>query len=815
MAKRQIRNAFWTAPGEACFFLAKDWELPEAPDVCLDADELYMHKLRPMEKEYLGRYTGYYGHEDFIVFCLDPAQHPQIDFTKTTIRVAGTFNHWGKNALWDEWVLEAPENDAGTLWTCKVHRDRVIHQHKTTFKFVTEDDVWINPMHCAPNINYDKAGNSNYILHHHQSKNYAFQFEVTGGRGINTKTSLVLETNGHIERTLLVPGLSFFELKTELPLGAIISDNKTIFRLFAPRATKVYVDYFKEMERPDLTKTVELLFLEDEHTWETTISQNLEGFYYYFRVDGVNDNHSTRFNPDMKILDPYALATVNAEGPGIVINAKKLPKPNKGEGEFKTPFWQNLIIVEGHIRDLTTFAPVDLPEVERRGFIGLAKWINNGGCYLKKLGANTLELQPIQQSDSKLPEEYHWGYMTTNYFSPCSHYASKPEKASQIQEFHTLIETCHKNGLAVILDVVYNHVGEPAFLQYIDKQYYLYTDKKGKLINWSGCGNTVRANAAMAKRLIIDSLLHLVKTFNVDGFRFDLAELLGVEILKAVELELKKVKPDLILVAEPWSFRGGMIRDLKYTGFAFWNDGFRDFMASYVKGKGDASGLYYYMKGSLDYQSSWPAQSINYVESHDDRCWIDKITENQDHNGYNPTINDIHRTHLMLGILMCSIGTPLLSAGQDFLRSKGGRNNTYQRGDLNIVDYQRINHYGLSHYYFQQWIRFRNSHWGDLLKLWENPSPGYIRLYEAPKHSSAAALLFNADFSQGGRQLLFAVNPHTERSAIPIYDLANEGWHQLANQNNFNFEGIFDGRLNLYDWNIYLEPLNLGLWVRG
>ena len=144
----------------------------------------------------------------------------------------------------------------------------------------------------------------------------------------------------------------------------------------------------------------------------------------------------------------------------------------------------------------------------------------------------------------------------------------------------------HGRGMAVILDVVYNHVGEPAHLMEIDKLYYFEQDAEGNLANWSGCGNDLRAGAAMSKRLIIDSCAHMIEAYGVDGFRFDLAELLGVDVLKDVEKALKRVKPNVILIAEPWSFRGHIAGALRDTGFASWNDGFRNFVRDYVHGRG-------------------------------------------------------------------------------------------------------------------------------------------------------------------------------------------------------------------------------------
>jgi pullulanase/glycogen debranching enzyme len=430
------------------------------------------------------------------------------------------------------------------------------------------------------------------------------------------------------------------------------------------------------------------------------------------------------------------------------------------------------------------------------------------------LGANALELLPIHQFDSSRREDYHWGYMTTNYFSPCAHYAEAPERASQIEEFRGLVDECHRRGLAVIIDVVYNHVGVPPFLLYLDKEYFFHVRPDGSMANWSGCGNTLRAESAMVRRLIIESLVHLIQTYGVDGFRFDLAELLTVETLGEIEAALKAVKDSVVLIAEPWSFRGTITGRLHSLGMSFWNDGYRDFIADYVCGRGNADGLRYYMKGSLDNISSFPAQSVNYLSSHDDRCWIDRITENEEHDGSLPTRNDVRRTHLMCAILMGSIGIPMLAAGTDFLQSKNGVNNSHQNGAVSALVYERIGRFEATHDYFRQWIRFRLSPWGELLRLFHPPSDGYLRLFTVDDQSSAA-LLFNADQSQGPRQILFAINPHSEEVMFQVDGLPIGRWREIADRDSLDLDGIASDRFADRDQQIEMGPMDCGVWIRG
>ena len=345
----------------------------------------------------------------------------------------------------------------------------------------------------------------------------------------------------------------------------------------------------------------------------------------------------------------------------------------------------------------------------------------------------------------------------------------------------------------------------------IDKLYYFEEDPNGNLANWSGCGNDLRAGAAMSLRLIIDSCTHLIETYGVDGFRFDLAELLGIDVLKQVEAALKRVKTNVILIAEPWSFRGHIAGALRDTGWASWNDGYRNFLRDYVHGAAPAERLEYFLRGSPWYFAKWPAQTVNYTESHDDRTWIDQITENPGFNGSNPTLNDVRRTHLMAAILFMSVGIPMLAEGQDFLRSKGGLGNTYLRGDVNALDYRRMYRYLGTHAYFADWISFRKGARGRLLRHFTRPSEGFFQFYNGS--GSALAVLVNADLSKGQDRLLFAVNPTQSDVTISIGAVASSGgWRQLADHARFLNSGSRAAVVNV-EPDLLVPALGCGLWI--
>ncbi len=653
------------------------------------------------------------------------------------------------------------------------------------------------------------GGIGNFRIHPHQTGRHIFRFSRSQLEGFDGGGGVLWKEDEYEEAAGLAQGDYFLKAGTGLALGAIVEKNRTFFRLFAPRATGAAVSIYKDLQNTKRSKVLDMERV-DATTWEAVFDLNLHGYYYHFNLEDSHNQEHTGIVPGHNILDPYAMATAGPGGPGIVWDRSLIEKPAKN---FVPPEREDLVIMEAHVRDLTARAPIDLDERERLGFSGLRKWIESEEFYAASLGVNALELQPVQQNDEGEEAIYQWGYMPVNYFSPHAGYASFPDRGSQIREFQDLVAACHDRGLAVILDVVYNHTGEPNHLGRIDKGYFFELDKNGDFFNWSGTGNTLRGDSPMARRLIIESLIHLLEIYNIDGFRFDLAELIGVETLREIEKALKKACPPVILIAEPWSFRGHIAKNLKVTGYSSWNDGFRIFMRQYLRGCGDLEGIQFYLAGSPGHLTSFPAQTVNYVESHDDRCWLDDITENPGHNGSDPTFMDRRRTHLMVAILMSSLGIPMIAAGQDMLRSKGGAHNTYLRGDLNALDYGRMLRFPGTHEYFRNWIRFRLSAKGRAFRLSSHPGKEYLRFFHTAG-SSAVAALYNADGSVGQERILFAVNPHNEDVAIKLNEIALKNWKQVADYERLAETGLDTALLRCEGEILHLPGMSCGLWLK-
>jgi pullulanase/glycogen debranching enzyme len=815
MSPPKIKRAWLESTSAGIVEFEQDWNGGPIPALRLDSDQTVFTSLSPAPPLVVGGSWGYVlRRPNRLSFVLPLGQGGEIDPKRDRVYVAGDFNGWGRALGRPEWEMKPAEIGGGSAYVWSGSAEKILWPDRQRFKFVTGENLWLGLPDDAPNALRDEGGNVNRYIDHFRTGRHLWRFSLGAPLDLAEPHFVAADPAG--PPVALMPGPFFFELGTQLPLGALVNGGETVFRLFAPRARSVTLHICDDLAKSGEARRFELVRRKDADgaagVWELVLDQNMHCWYYWYTVDGVGDGPG-RFDPSARVLDPYAQAAVDREGPGIVLEREWIGRADRS---FRTPAWQDLVIAEAHIRDLTAKAPGGIAADRARGFSGLRDWVENPNFYLHRLGVNCVELQPVQEFDNATPGEYHWGYMTNNYFAPESSYALDPARASGVRELQALVAAFHRRGIAVLLDVVYNHVGVPAHLMAIDRLYYFQQDAEGNLANWSGCGNDLRAGAAMAKRLIIDSCAHMIEAYGVDGFRFDLAELLGVDVLRDVEKALKRLKPNVILIAEPWSFRGHIAGALRDTGFASWNDGFRDFVRDYVMNRGAGDRLEYFLRGSPWYFAKWPAQTVNYTESHDDRTWIDMITERPGGNGNAPTPDDRVRTHLMAAILFMSIGIPMLAAGQDFLRSKGGVANTYLRGDLNALDYGRIRRYPGTHAYFKDWIAFRRGPSGRLLRQYSRPSEGFFEFSRpAGGASPALAALYNADSSQGSTRLLFAVNPSAEDASLPLPGVSApaSGWRQVADHERFYDAIGGPATLGADDGEILLPPMACGLWL--
>jgi len=504
----------------------RDWTERARPRISLGEQCPAPGGLAPAPGLAAGRAFGYFlNPEGQIAFVL-PLEHGcPIDPARDTVYLAGDFNDWQVAVGKEEWLMHPAVLDGERVLMWTGDPALFLTAGGQRFKFVTGEHQWLLPPGDAPNVVRDDKGNINRVLDPSRTGWHLWRFtlavplDLAEPRTVAWAEPPAGTRAAHAAGVPLVPGNFFYELKSDLPLGALVRGKETVFRLFAPRARSVTLFLRHELAEQDEAQQFPLARRADADgaagVWEIALDRGLHGWFYWYAVDGVREG-AGRFDPTMRVLDPYALATVRRSGPGIVLDPAWVGRADRG---FKTPAWHDLIIVEAHVRDLAAHAPVKATPQERRGFTGLQKWVESPEFYLHHLGVNCVELQPVQEFDDVTVDEYHWGYMTNNYFAPESSYALAPETASGVRELQSLVAAFHERGIAVVLDVVYNHVGVPFHLMFIDRLYYFEQDGDGKLANWSGCGNDLRAGSAMAKRLIIDSCLHLIEAYGVDGFR--------------------------------------------------------------------------------------------------------------------------------------------------------------------------------------------------------------------------------------------------------------------------------------------------------
>ncbi|MDR3317543.1 MAG: hypothetical protein LBS71_01915 [Puniceicoccales bacterium] len=729
--------------------------------------------------------SGFFEENEGIVFALSKDIIPSHIAEEENFYLAGDINQWLSNGHDEKWRLKHIIIQEKLYFILKILKSELPECFQ--FKFVTGNWEWLPLPDYSRNSVIARPGIANLEYRASKTGQHILQFTLENDCFDLRNSSEMIYKN---EKIKIDDSRLLFSKYSDEKLGAWIEKNKTFFALFAPRALFVEVCWKKNLNESFRCFP---MIRSQNGIWQITVEENLKEQYYMFRLKNKINNDEVC----TEVLDPYAKTTINSQGPGIIVEEKFI------KHHFNPPAQEKLIIYECHVRDLIANFSNITPQ-EKLEFNGLKKFIESN--YLQDLGINAIELQPIQEFDNEKKEDYHWGYMPVNYFSPASAYGSDPANGTQIEEFRDLVKTCHDNNLAVILDVVYNHVGDPNHLYKIDPQYYFRTNHDGNLLNFSGCGNDLRTESPMVQKMIVDSLIHFVQTYDVDGFRFDLAELIGLNFLDNVRRCLQKIKPSIIMIAEPWSFRGYVGHDLKKTDLQGWNDEFRDFLKSYILGNGNREGIEYFLRGSLTFRSKFPAQSINYLSSHDDFCWLDMITENINHDGFMPTLVDIRRTHMALAILLLSLGVPMLGEGIELLHSKRGVHNTYQRGDLNALDYSRALEYPLTSKYIQQLIHFRKNL--QLFCLNNCPSMEYIQIIPSEEKNSAILALFNGTREYGSKQVILAINPYFSRAHFKI-PFANN-FTQIADTFSFSPE-----TRATYIWTddiLKLPPLSCGIW---
>ena len=493
---------------------------------------------------------------------------------------------------------------------------------------------------------------------------------------------------------------------------------------------------------------------------------NIQEFEYAYRVDGPYEpERGLIYDKTRYLLDPYAKAVTGQSGWGKTQPhgqhyKARVVKDDFDWGSTRNPLipMEDLIIYELHVRGYTMD---DSSNVRCPGtFAGLMEKLP----YLEELGVNAVELMPIFEFDEMLDYREvdgqklynYWGYNTVSFFAPNTSYTASAEYNREGNELKRFIQACKQKGIEVYLDVVFNHTAEGnemgpffSFKGFDNNIYYLLTPE-GYYYNFSGCGNTLNCNHPIVHQMILDCLRYWVTAYRVDGFRFDLASILGRDengapmvsppLLQAMAFD--PILGDVKLIAEAWD-AGGLYQVGSFPAWnrwAEWNGRYRDDMRRYIKGdEGMAQAAALRLTGSKDLYDTQARRnaSVNFLTCHDGFTLHDLYAYNDKHNeknGWNntdgandnnswncgvegetddPGVNALRERMVRnaITLLMCSRGIPMFLAGDEFGNTQHGNNNAYcQDNATSWLDWSLLEKNRGLFEFFRYMIRFRKAH---------------------------------------------------------------------------------------------------------
>jgi isoamylase len=579
---------------------------------------------------------------------------------------------------------------------------------------------------------------------------------------------------GHSDALLeLIDGSFALSRGRALPLGATQERGGINFAVFSEHATGVTLVLFGPgIQDPLAEFPLDPRFNRTGHIWHAFLSGIDPGIQYGYRVarDSGPEILYQRFNPDVVLLDPYARGIVretllDTRPRSEQVTRRSVIVDTSFDWAHEHPLDYPLadsIIYELHVRAFTQHpsSMVAAPGT----FAGLAEKIP----YLQDLGITAVELMPIVEFDeadnprtnpfdqSKLIN--FWGYHPLCFFAPHLLYGVEQSPEGTLRELKEMVAAFHAAGIEVILDVVFNHTGEggpggqtTSFRGIDEPVYYLVDPDTGHYRDYSGCGNTLNCNHPVVRDLVLDCLHYWVTEVHIDGFRFDLASILGRgpngEVLANPPL-IERIAADPVLaktklIAEAWDAAGlyqvGSFPEGKR--WAEWNGRFRDDIRRFLIGeRGTVSALATRLGGSSDlYQSAGrsPYHSINFVTCHDGFTLADVVSYNEKHNHANgenncdgtsdncswncgaegPTdcaeINLLRQRQMKnaITLLLCSHGVPMLLFGDEIARSQGGNNNFYcHDNEQSWLDWDGVEKEKDQLRFFRELIRFRREH---------------------------------------------------------------------------------------------------------
>lgn len=512
-------------------------------------------------------------------------------------------------------------------------------------------------------------------------------------------------------------------------LGMDYSKERTRFILWAPNANNVRLALFgnNEMNYNNAPEKILDMNRGEKGTWNIEIEEDLKGEFYNYLV--------TNSGNEREVTDPYAKALgVNGDR-GMVVDLKNTdPVGFEYDKKPELKSAASSIIYEVHVRDFSINENSGISPERRGKFIGFCEhnttlsdgYTKTGIDYLKGLGITHIHLLPsfdyatVDESRIDIPQ-YNWGYDPKNYFAPEGSYSTNPYNGeARIREFKEMVQSLHKAGIRVVMDMVYNHTWKiyDSNLNLAVPEYYYRQDENGNFSNGSGCGNELASERFMVRKLIVDSVVYWANEYHIDGFRFDLMGLYDIETMKQIRIKLEEINPTIIMYGEGWTGGGTPLRGedsaikqniVKFDKMQI--AGFSDDTRDGIKGHVFNSGEKGFINGKLGLEETvkycivgstgqeginydkviyshfaWanePYQCINYVSAHDNYTLWDKLALSNPDSSINQRIS---MNKLAAAIILTSQGIPFFQAGEEFLRTKKNEDGSFNHDSYNAND---------------------------------------------------------------------------------------------------------------------------------
>ncbi len=547
---------------------------------------------------------------------------------------------------------------------------------------------------------------------------YTYQFRFKDPFTLGHSYSLVIEHIGtipiHVDALMQADTFDKEFDATKEHLGYRYQKDKTLFQVWAPIASMV-----------------DLIFYDvNGHKIQIYPMKRKANGVYHVEVKGNHDGQHYRYGivnhgQYQESIDPYSFGLSQNSVDSVVINIEDLKIPMNDGSLPKLKDYQDAIIYEAHVRDLSSDTSISF--THPRTFLGAIEKNKKtklkhavGFDYLTSLGITHLQLLPVTDyrsvNEFNVAQSYNWGYDPYHYFSLEGSFASTPkDPRSRIQDFMKLVSQYHQAGIRINIDVVYNHVYDYQHSPFekIVPGYYFRKHPNGQMSNGSYCGNDLATEKPMVRHLIVQAATFTVSTYHLDGFRFDLMGIIDRETLYQIQHKVRKIKPDFMLYGEGWNMPTYLPQEQKgitenshlLPDFAFFNDLFRNTLKGgnndhdlnvpgFATGNLDAGqnlpslllGSYLTHLGPT--KVSHPSQSINYVECHDNNTFFDKLMGCQANEG---EMFHLRRIIFANSLILFSNGIPFFHMAQEVGGSKNGDHNSFQSGDkVNQFEYRLL-----------------------------------------------------------------------------------------------------------------------------